>query len=59
MKKEGAIRITVSYGVLSGIATNAIARGITELGGLAAFASTFSLTATGFAAGAALGFQRG
>jgi uncharacterized membrane protein (Fun14 family) len=59
LQSIGAISITVNYGVLSSIGTNAIAWSTTELGGLAAFASTISLTATGFAAGAALGFQKG
>ena len=59
LQSLGAISITVNYGVLSSIGTNAIAWGTAQLGGLAAFASTISLTATGFAAGAALGFQKG
>jgi len=59
LQSIGAISITVNYGVLSSIGTNAIAWGTAQLGGLSAFASTISLTATGFAAGAALGFQKG
>jgi len=59
LQSIGAISITVNYGVLSSIGTNAIAWGTAELGGLAAFASTISLTVTGFAAGAALGFEKG
>ena len=59
LQRIGAIGITVNYGVLSSIGTNAIAWGTAQLGGLSAFASTISLTVTGFAAGAALGFQKG
>jgi uncharacterized membrane protein (Fun14 family) len=54
-----AITITVNYNALSAIGTNAVAWGTTELGGLVAFASTISFLGTGFAAGAALGFQKG
>ena len=59
LQSIGAISITVNYGVLSSIGTNAIAWRTAQLGGLAAFANTISLTVTGFAAGAALGFQKG
>lgn len=59
LQSIGAISITVNYGVLRSIGTNAIAWGTAQLGGLAAFASAISLTVTGFAAGAALGFQKG
>jgi uncharacterized membrane protein (Fun14 family) len=55
----GAITVTVNYNALSVIGTNAVASGTTELGGLTALASTISFVATGFAAGAALGFQKG
>jgi uncharacterized membrane protein (Fun14 family) len=59
LQRIGAISITVNYGVLSSIGTNAIAWGAAQLGRLAAFAGTISLTVTGFAAGATLGFQKG
>jgi uncharacterized membrane protein (Fun14 family) len=59
LQSIGAITITVNYNALSSIGANAVAWGTGELGGLTAFASTISLTITGFAAGAALGFQKG
>ena len=59
LQSIGAITVTVNYNALSAIGTNAVAWGTAELWGLSAFASTISLTVTGFAAGAALGFQKG
>lgn len=59
LQSIGAITVTVNYNALSAIGTNAIAWGTTGLGGLSTFASTISLTVTGFAAGATLGFQKG
>ena len=59
LQSIGAITVTVNYNALSAIGTNAVAWGTTELGGLTAFASTISFVITGFAAGAAVGFQKG
>ena len=59
LQSIGAITVTVNYNALSAIGTNAVAWGTAELGGLTAFASTISFVVTGFAAGAALGFQKG
>jgi uncharacterized membrane protein (Fun14 family) len=58
LQRIGAINVTINYDKLASIGTNAVTWGTSQLGSLAAFASTISLVGTGFVAGAALGFER-